>query len=57
MVDKLPDTPAKGIKVFEDPIIFAVRQRFYYKGAKIETLTRDQLLALLTKILKKEVLK
>jgi len=41
----------------EDPIIFAVRTRFYYKGPRIETLTKEQLLDLLRKILKKEIFK
>jgi len=40
-----------------EPIIFGVCVDFYHYGKKIETLTRNQLLELLRKILKKEVLK
>lgn len=40
-----------------EPIIFAIKTQFYYKGPKIETLSKEQLLDLLRKILKKEVFK
>lgn len=50
MPDK-PETP------FDDITVFAIKATYYYKGPKIDTLNRDQLLALLKKVLKKETLK
>jgi hypothetical protein len=54
-----PNNQSEVIKQMpvDDPIVFAVRGQFYYKNTKIENLTREQLLEVLRKILKKEVFK
>ncbi len=40
-----------------DPIVFAVKGQYYYQGSKIEDLTKDELLAVLRKVLQKQVFK
>lgn len=40
-----------------DEIVFSVRTVFHYKGARLETLSRQQLIDLIRKLLRSEIFK